>query len=205
MTKKLLFTFLLVALFSSKINAQAEAIEYGFKIGTNRANVVGDETDTYYMRGSVHMGVLVDIPVIEYMLSVQPELLYSFQGHRFLDEDSVYDDHTLKLDYIVLPVMVKYYFTPGFNVEAGPQIGMLTSALLEAKTTENGVTERTKEKVNDIISDIDYGVNVGLGYQFEIGLFLQARYYVGLAGIVDVEEGVDQRNTVLQFSAGYKF
>lgn len=205
MIKKLLFFILLMSVFSNKMIAQAEAVEYGFKIGTNRANIVGEETDGFYNRSSIHIGVLVDIPIIEYVLSVQPELLYSFQGSRFVDVESNFDDQILRLDYIILPVMVKYYFSPGLNIEAGPQLGMLTSALLEEKTTENGVTERSKEDYKEFISDIDYGVNVGLAYQFEIGLFLQARYNIGLSEIIDIEEGADQRNTVLQFSAGYKF
>ncbi len=211
MIKNYYLVLLVFGLLCQLATAQVESFDMGFKIGLNVADLEGDATKGFDPRTSIHIGLAAEIPINEY-LALQPELLYSFQGVKYDSQEPNFKDEVLKLDYIYLPIMVKYYpfyVVPGFSIEVGPQVGYLAGAVRELRNTTSGVTERSDIDVKEITSDIDYGANFGLGYQFEDGIFLQARYSLGLANIIDIE-GFDsddfvQQHSVIQLSAGYKF
>ncbi len=211
MIKKLLFIVLVLALFSHKANAQVESFEMGFKFGINIAEIVGDDAKRFNPRTIVHVGLAAEIPINEY-LALQPELLYSFQGVKYDSEEPNFEKEVLKLDYIYLPVMLKYYpfyVVPGFSIEVGPQVGYLASAVRQLKNNLNGAVEKSDIDVKEFYSEIDYAANIGLGYQFEMGAFFQARYTIGLADITDVKgvnnNDLNQQNSVFQLSVGVKF
>ncbi len=211
MIKKIYFIVLVFGFCSKISNAQVESFEMGFKFGINIADLEGDETKGFDPRTSIHIGLAAEIPINEY-LAIQPELLYSFQGVKYDSEEPNFEKETLKLDYIYLPVILKYYpfyLAPGFSIEAGPQVGYSMTAERELKNTVNGGTEKSDIDVKDIISDIDFGANFGVGYQFEVGFFLQARYSLGLSNIIDIEgfddSNFSQQNSIIQVSTGFKF
>jgi hypothetical protein len=141
------------------------------------------------------LGLVAEIPISQ-SLYFGPEILYSIQGASFSDDEF---DASFKLNYIQIPLMVKYFVSEGFSLEAGPQIGFLTSSEIEIE--DLGVNTK------DFFSGFDYGVNFGLGYKLPGGIFLQGRYNLGLANVLDSEEFGDEeaRNSVIQLSAGYMF
>ncbi|MBQ0733071.1 porin family protein [Aquimarina celericrescens] len=209
MIKKLFFVTVFMGLFSHVSNAQVEDFEIGIKLGLNIADVRGDEVDDLDPRTSIHIGLAAEIPINEY-IGLQPELLYSFQGFSAESLEPNFQEENLKLDYIYLPVMVKYYpfyVVPGFSIEAGPQVGFLTSAILERKNVfEGGVTETSDVDYEDFISSVDVAINIGLGYQFEMGAFFQARYNIGVTDIVEVDDlEISRQFSIFQFSTGIKF
>ncbi|WP_051335909.1 porin family protein [Aquimarina latercula] len=209
MIKKLLFPILLVLLVSEKINAQQDRTQLGIKVGYNLSYIAGEEIDDFIPRNTIHLGLVGEIPITRYF-AIQPELLYSFQGSYvqpgFTDSSDLrFTEWLLKLDYVTLPIMAKYYLTPGFSAEVGPQIGILTSSRLLKKSSVNGVSETTEDDLKDLIAPVSYGVNIGFGYQFEDGLFFQSRFNIGISDIFDFDDALSQRNHVFQVSAGYKF
>src|SRR5690606_12278549 len=114
-------------------------------------------------------------------LSLQPELLYSMQGADFDDTDEEY-----KLDYLLLPVLAKYYIVDKFNVHLGPQAGYLIN--------ESG-TATDSEK-------FDFSIVGGLEYEITSTFFVQGRYCLGLT---DIAEEADIKNSVIQVAVGLKF
>ncbi|MFD2562171.1 porin family protein [Aquimarina rubra] len=199
---------LLVVLFLGLItvmNAQEESIRFGAKAGLNLANITGDGTENLDMRTSFHIGALVEIPLSD-KFALQPELMYSAQGAKFEFSDfGLTDESTIKLDYLNIPVMAKFYVVEGLSIQAGPQLGILLSAKEEGEDSIDGEYE---EDIKDFVSSIDLGLNFGLGYQLEAGIFFEGRYNLGLTNINDDDEAVDDssvRNSVIQFSVGYKF
>ncbi len=204
MIKKLFFSILLLGLISQTATAQIESFMMGFKFGVNFADIEGEETDGLDPRTSIHIGLAAEFPVNE-IIAIHPELLYSFQGVSFDSELPNFDTESLQLDYIYLPVMVKYYpfyVVPGFSVETGPQVGYLVRAISERKNTVNGITETSDVDIKEFTSEVDFGVNFGLGYHFEIGAFVQARYSLGLG---EIFEDAPIHHSVFQFSTGFKF
>ncbi|WP_025740426.1 porin family protein [Aquimarina pacifica] len=193
--KKLLL-FVVVLSLSFVTTAQEESIRFGAKAGLNLSNFTGDDADDLDMRTSFHIGALVEIPISE-TFAFQPELLYSSQGAQF-EEEGV--DFKSIVNYINIPLILKYYVSEGFSLQAGPQIGILASA--KAKAEGNGAEVDVDAK--DLYKGIDFGLNLGLGYQLEAGIFFDARYNIGLANIID-EDDADAKNSVIQISVGYKF
>ncbi|MFH6969214.1 porin family protein [Flavobacterium sp. FlaQc-28] len=182
--KKLLLLAVLTVLGFANVNAQE--IKFGAKGGLNFATVSGDNTKGIDYVTAFNLGVLSEIPISE-KFSFQPELMYSGQGYSF-------NENTIALSYLNLPLMGKYYVTKGFSVEAGPQIGFLLAAKNE------------KINVKDSFNTFDFGVNFGLGYKLENGLNFGVRYNLGLTDINNVDNSsIKNKNGVFQVSVGYFF
>lgn len=64
----------------------------------------------------------------------------------------------------MFPVIFKYYVAKKINVEAGPQIGLLTSANTTAKL--NGFSASHDTNVKDNFKSLDFGLNLGAGFVF---------------------------------------
>jgi len=182
--KKVLLLAVVTVLGFTNVNAQK--IKFGAKGGLNFATVSGDNTEGIDAVTAFNFGVLSEIPISD-KFSFQPELMYSGQGYSF-------NDNTVALSYLNIPLMGKYYLTKGLSVEAGPQIGFLLSAKNE------------EIDVKDSFNTFDFGVNFGLGYKLDNGLNFGARYNVGLTDINNLENSsIKNKNGVLQLSVGYFF
>ncbi|WP_026727601.1 porin family protein [Flavobacterium denitrificans] len=186
--------------------ANAQDAKFGIKGGMNLSTLTGDIEDPSSKVG-FHVGGFAEIKLSE-KFAVQPELLYSTQGAKekgeFEYEGNVYDaEIDYKLAYINLPIMAKYYIVDKFNVEAGPQIGFLVSAKAEATVLGNSA----EEDVKDSFKSVDFGLNLGAGYDFTDKFSAGARYNIGLSNMIDGEAAdyVKAHNGVFSLSVGYKF
>lgn len=203
--KKLFFMAAVTAMSVAAV--QAQEVRLGAKGGVNFANISGDIDDTKSITG-FHIGGLVEIPISE-RFSVQPEILYSAQGSKYEESGtelgifySVKEE--LKLDYLQVPIMAKFYVIEGLAIEAGPQIGFLVSSKAKAETTIGGVTVSGEEEDLDDVAKLDLGIGAGVSYRLPMGVFFGARYNHGFLNIND--SGNDKiTNSVIQLSAGYSF
>ena len=210
---KNLFLFVF-GVFGFIITSSSQNIDFGVKAGVNFATITGDYTDDVKGRTAFHIGAVAEVEINE-IFSIQPELLYSAQGFKTEYKDSgsdwsEKDEVTVKLDYINVPIIAKYYVIEGLSIEAGPQIGFLISAEQDYKYTytDAGETysESGTEDVKEYLKTIDFGLNFGVGYKMKNGLNFGARYNLGLSNINDIE-GIDDKNqnSVFQVSVGYWF
>ena len=187
--KKLMVLLAIGTLGFAPINAQD--IKFGAKAGVNFATLQPELTDS---RTSFHLGGMAEIMLSD-VFSIQPELLYSAQGAK--DQNDTDNNEIFKVDYIIVPVMAKYFVLDGLSIEAGPQLGFLLSAEQE----DNGETDDLK----DITKSTDIGFAIGASYKFENGLNLGARYYLG-SDVNDISEDPEEfKNRVFQISIGYFF
>ncbi len=191
---KKLILIALLSMFALNVNAQGMT-SFGVKAGANFANISGDDVDDLSSRTGLYLGVLAEFGLTD-LLAIQPELNFSMQGAD-LSEDGF--EGSVKLNYINLPVMLKINVTDGLFFEAGPQLGFLMSADVEIDGEE--------EDIKDEIKNIDFGGNLGVGYQLDNGLFFNARYNIGLANINDFEDSEDfkNQNSVLSLGVGWIF
>lgn len=210
--KKLFITAIVALLTVFGVQAQDE-VSIGAKAGVNFAKLTGDDVEDADGRTGFHIGAIVEIPITE-KFSVQPEVMYSQQGLQSEDnEDGIESEATVKLDYINVPIMGKYYVAEGFSLEAGPQFGFRAKAEQEFEVSGSvgGVdfSDEGTEDISDSIAGFDLGAAVGAGYELNSGLFFQARYIIGLSNVDDSDEGGlfedDLTNSNLQFSVGFKF
>lgn len=215
--------FAAVAVFAVTAAAQAQDTKFGIKAGVNFAGFSGDDSENTTMKTGFHIGGVAEIKISE-KFSFQPELLYSAQGAEAESSETLSiggstatqnTEVTQKLGYLNIPLLAKYYFTSGFSVEAGPQIGFLLNA--EEDKTQTTIISGSSETVSGTLDNkerfegVDFGLAAGLAYDLPMGLFFQARYSFGLTNILkevtfegQTVEG-DTKNKNIQISVGYKF
>lgn len=204
--KKIIFSSLLILVVSFTF---AQKAEFGIKGGLNIANqnFSGEGAPSPSSIIGFHIGGFVDIKIDE-KFSFQPELLFSTQGSKFdmavdSGESVLYTENTFLLSYINIPVMFKYYATEKFSLEAGPQIGFLLDSKLKTEVFGQSVTQDAK----DLFESIDFGLNLGAGYDFTKKISAGVSYNLGLANVMKTESGDNSevKNNVFSISVGYKF
>lgn len=169
---KLLFVLLIAAQMSN-----AQEIDFGIKLGANFATF-NDFSDASNKTGFVG-GVFANLKFGK--IGIQPELLYSQQGAEFKASD-------FDLDYVNVPVMLKYYLIGGLNVQVGPQFGFLV--------------DDTIPDLSDSAKNFDLSGAAGLGIDLPLGIRADARYIFGLTDVFDNRDG---KNGVFTLSLGYSF
>ena len=225
---KKIFTILaLSALVFTSVNAQD--LKIGAKAGVNLSSLGGDKVPGIENEGKIglHLGG-VGVYMFSDKFGAQAELLYSSFGGKqtssFSSESfSFTDESKVKLNYLSLPLMGKFYATESLSFEAGPRIAFLLSANeeFEGSETFDGETESFsgEEDISKGINGLDLGFNIGASYELESGLFFSLRYTLGLSNIYDssaffVDEDGDvlddignftQQNNAFQISIGYFF
>jgi len=195
--KKIILSIVAILTFGF-VNAQEkEDMSFGIKGGLNISTItnVNDVGVSSSSLIGFHVGVFGEFMVSD-KFAIQPELLYSAQGIK-LDFDG--DKGDLKLDYINIPVMAKYYVAEAFSLEFGPQIGFLVSA----KAKSGGVSEDVKDQFKSTDVSLGFGANYNFAEKFMLG----ARYNLGLTRLQkDLFPGESEsKNSVFQISLGYKF
>lgn len=195
MTKKILLLLTLSTMFI--INAQStkreEGLKFGIKAGVNFSNFNGD-IENNAMRNGLHFGLVTEI-ILSDQFSFQPELLFSAQGYK---NETPGAFSKSKFDYIVLPLLVKYYAIDKLSIEAGPQVGFLINAF-----------DRDNEGNTDIEEQnlVDFSMGLGLGYEIKNGIFIQGRYNLGTTNVngADNADAMKYTNSVFQVSIGCLF
>ena len=180
--KKLLLT-LSLSVFTVAAFSQAK-LELGLKVGANfaSANVDNINSDgiTSFHGGAYLLAKLGNI-------GVQPELLFSKQGSEFTGGSEI------DLNYVNIPVMLKFYLPLGLNLQVGPQFGVLTGA------EDEGGTD-----IKDRFKNSDLSAAFGAGWDAPFGLNLTARYILGLSDINDNPFFQETRNRTFQLAVGYR-
>ncbi len=185
--KKILLAAVLFIATTTAI--QAQFLQIGVKAGVNFANQTGGsdfEGISVDKEGitSYHAGLVAELKLLE-KFSIQPELLYTTQGATYKNAFSEFKN---EMGYIAIPVMAKIYMTKSLSLELGPQASFLVSKKKEFDAADPNT--------------FDFSLNAGLGLKVVGGLFVQARYGIGLT---EVSKEADFKNSVFQLSAGYMF
>ena len=202
--KKIFLTAAAVFAFSF---ANAQDVKFGAKAGLNISSITGDNTEDVSSKIGFQVGGFAEIKISD-KFAIQPELLYSAQGAKSKNSElggtSIYKS-TIKLAYLNIPLMAKYYVAEGFSLEAGPQLGFLLSAENEATVSFEGESETESADNKEDFNSIDFGFNLGAGYDVTENINLGVRYSIGLSNIVKDSEDFKQNNSNIAIAVGYKF
>lgn len=190
---KNLFLFCIILISSSAFSQSFfDRLHFGLKAGGNYSDFYNGDIDTEGIAG-FHAGAIVAFDINQ-KFSVQEEFLFSTQGTKL--KGGLSDGKDLKLSYVSVPIVLKYKTNFGIYIEAGPQIGILVSEDFKEITN------------NDFAKKIDGGVVGGIGYQFQNGLGVGARYYLGLTDVSKIKSttiNTDFQNNMAQVSLFYIF
>ena len=164
-------------------SAQAEAGTLTLKplVGINVANITDDDGDA---KVGLAAGAELGYQLNE-SFAVTAGAIYSMQGTKS-------EGVKLNLDYINIPILANYYITKGLAVKAGIQPAFKVKS--EAKADVVSVDM-------DGFKSFDLSIPVGLSYEVS-DFVIDARYNWGMTKVF---EGFDSKNTVFQFTVGYKF
>ncbi len=143
----------------------------------------------------LHLGVLYEYE-LNTKLKLRPKLVFSQQGdgtNTELNNNFNFTNLDYKTTYLNIPVDIKFgnkvYFI------TGPQIGFLLN------------TKKETADFGDLNSHIDFGLNLGGGFEVE-NLFFEIGVYQGLTTIYDYKrsDGIDEtiKNSLVRFTIGYK-
>jgi len=106
------------------------------------------------------------------------EVDFSRQGSKFGEDNSGKD----RLNYINVPIVMRYQHPSGFYAEGGLQPGFLISAESEYQ----GQTQDIKDEVKTF----DFGLPLGIGYQFRNHVGVGARV---IPGMIDISQDSDNK------------
>src|SRR5574344_260513 len=186
------FILLMLAFVSfQQMNAQQVKGDFTIqpKVGLNIVSWRGDShQQNSYARLS--FGIKGQYAVTD-KFGISAGLMYSQQGNNSMvynlqpANGNMYR-YTFKMDYLNIPILANYYLLKGLAVKAGIQPGF--------KIHDNISSSMTPKS-------FDLSIPVGLSYEYK-NICLDARYNYGLT---DVLKGYDQKNSVFQFTLGYKF
>lgn len=160
------------------------------KIGLNVASLTDeDDADPRY---GLALGAEFQYQVTD-IFAISAGALYSMQGCKGEVEGI---DATVKMDYINVPILANVYVTKGLAVKLGLQPGFNVTAKVKAEGSGSSVeTNLEGEK------SIDLSIPIGLSYEFN-NFVIDGRYNFGVTKVMD---DADDKNSVFQFTVGYKF
>ncbi|MDJ1492297.1 porin family protein [Cytophagaceae bacterium DM2B3-1] len=198
----------LLLLFFATSTSYAQA-KFGIKGGVNLSNFYsGDDVSDNNLKPGFQAGLYVKAPIIEDVLFIQPELLYTRKGAQSTYSNFIQGSgkYQFGLGYAQLPVLLGVDLGI-FNIHAGPYVAYLTDAKVKDVDNDgsiNGVTDLNRDNFNSL----DYGLSGGIGLDFEaaqIGL----RYDLGLREIgasgLAGELTKNYKNSALQLYVGFHF
>ena len=120
-------------------------------------------------------------------------------------------DNRLELSYIHVPFVANVYVVKGLALKAGVQLGFLFNSEIKM-TSETDIMGRdatinTSVDMHKDFKTFDLSIPVGLSYEFNNHLVLDARYHIGMTPInkEKLTNGKDAKNGLFLLSVGYKF
>lgn len=157
----------------------SQEIDLGLKAGANFASIT--DASGLSNRTGFLIGVFAGVKFSD-KLGIQGDLLYSQQGAKL-------DPKDINLNYINVPIVLKYYLVQGFNLQAGPQFGFI-------------VDDNIKDLLGIEAESFDLAGVLGLGYDFPFGIRIEGRHNFGLT---DVFNSIKGKNSVTSIAIGYSF
>lgn len=190
MKKILLMAVVMLASVASYAQQAVGTFTLQPKIGMNVASLT--KCDGCDPRIGLAAGVEAEYQATD-IFSVSAGLIYSMQGNKAKAEGVT---QTTKLDYINIPILANVYVTKGLAVKLGVQPAF---NVRDKVKLSGGKASVEAEDVG--AESFDFSIPVGLSYEFN-NVVIDARYNFG---VTNIAEGGDAKNSVFQFTLGYKF
>ena len=194
--KRLVLAFAAIVVFS--IASYSQGARFGVKLGANLDQIDGQAFDKGFNL-SYHLGGFAEIDLSK-KWGIQPELLWSQTAGRRSDFNTLYPDlvnpngsEKFELNYLTIPVLLRYNIGSLVSLNAGPQFSVL---LNDDKTLlENG---------ESAFKNGDFAMVLGAQLNFSM-LRVYGRYNIGLANINDVDNQEKWRSQQIQLGLGLRF
>ena len=184
--------FVLIAAAIVSMSAMAQ-VQFGAKVGFDLTHFWGEDAP-HGIQPNYQVGLM-----LEYKFSpkfaIAPEVVFAAQGGKATAD--VYDDDvdglikakgTFHTNYINVPLMLKFYATPNFSIDFGPQAGFNVYSKMTASGKLANVEAKESIDLKDNTKTVDFGVALGGTYNLTENAFVQARYTLGLTNVFDIPD-----------------
>ncbi len=203
---KKVFALIAAAIVCMSASAQ---VQFGAKVGFDMTNFWGSNVD-HGMKAGYQAGL-----VMEYKFNpnfaIAPEVVFASQGGKSKafalditnnDINLTTTDIKYTANYINVPVMLKYYVTPEFSIDFGPQVGFNVFNKVSHKNLSKSID------IKDSTKPVDFGLGLGGTFNLTENAFVQARYTMGLTKVFKDEDVIGENNAKngnVQIAFGMKF
>ena len=202
--------FLCMVMAAGVAMAQPEkSFTFGPKIGVDYTHFWGKNCE-HGGQLNYQGGVFFEY-VVANRFAIAPEVVFAAQGGKATAD--VYDDDvdglikakgTFHTNYINVPLMLKFYATPNFSIDFGPQAGFNVYSKMTASGKLANVEAKESIDLKDNTKTVDFGVALGGTYNLTENAFVQARYTLGLTNVFDIPDS-HEKNGNVQIAFGMKF
>ena len=210
MKKMMMMLFMATVALTASAQNEVGQLTLQPKVGFNLANLTDakQSNESSNLKGDFVLGVEGEYGLSN-NFSVAAGLLFSMQGCDFGEykvsmgegTNSGWDKNEYNLAYLNIPIVANFYFAKGWAVKAGIQPGFLLSA--KHKVDGVGNTKSFDDDMKDACKTFDLSIPLGLSYEYEKAVF-DLRYNLGVTK-VNKEGDNSSKNSVIQFTVGYKF
>jgi hypothetical protein len=193
-----------LVLIAGVSTASAQSVprtSWGIVAGANFAKLTGDDIDNVKTRTGFVGGITADFHLARHV-GLEIDGLYSQEGTKIDIGDS---DGTLKLDYIRVPVLLRFNFPTHTTVHPFVNVGPSLGFKISCKETAGGDSANCDDISSTDVKSFDFAGTVGAGIGFAVGkqeLSVQARFTKGFSKII---EDTDAKNQNFSVMAGFKF
>lgn len=189
---KRIIILITLMVFGSKIAMSQAKVRPGIKVGVNYSTISNLDMDREW---GLLIGALVHIDFSEFY-TMQPEILYSRQGGKSTRPEL----ESVAIDYITVGLSNKF-FVKDTNFH------FLVGSSLDFDFDDN-FARLINDGFDDDVFFFDFAFFGGVGYEFDVGLMLEARYKHGTIEVFTSDffsANENQLNDLFQFSLAYKF
>jgi len=197
---------MMVATVAAKAQFEPGTFTLQPKVGINLSTISADDSKYKFGIGAGIEGQYQ----LKTWFGLSAAVMYNQQGAKVKDRDA-----KLNLEYINIPIMAKFYPTKGLSLSVGVQPGFLTKAKAKASGNAyiddgNGIRTQNAD-VKSNCNKVDFSIPLSIGYEFENGLSLEARYTGGLTNVAKDADNkgnfsyLKNKNEVFMLTVGYKF
>ena len=195
---KKVIVMIAAAIVCLSANAQ---VQFGFKVGVDATNFWGKmgavppATYPWIVNHDMRLNYQAGL-VMEYKFSSQfaiaPEVVFAAQGGKLTQDNPTLPQNLREVkhttNYINVPVMLKYYLSPAFSIDLGPQVGF------------NVYSKTTHVDYKDYTKSVDFGVGLGATYNLTEHAFIQTRYTMGMTKVFKGD--INAKNSNIQLAFG---
>lgn len=182
-----LLIVILTGVCSVVVNGQTTL---GVKGGVNIAEykIIHTNDNSFNPRVSGHGGIYVNRVFNKYF-AIQPEVMFSGQGVRYVDNGQ---ENTIIVNYLEIPMMLQIHPVKDFYIEAGPQVDLLLTAKHKIHGTDY------KQNVKADFATAQFSIATGMGFRIVDRISVYGRYNFGLTDVFSYDPNIIQHSHVIQ-------
>jgi len=203
--KKIFIALMCMFLATGAVMAQKQ-FTFGPKVGFDYTHYWGEDVN-HGGRLNYQVGMFMEYRFTD-KFSVAPEIVFAAQGGKY-DTNLMGAEfkETDYVNYINVPVMMKFYVVPELSIDFGPQVGFNVYSKNTTEAKAGGESGKETTDVKDYTNDVDFGLGLGLTYNITNDVFVQGRYTMGLTKVFKENDLLidNSKNGNAQISIGYRF